>query len=426
MKLTVKGVERALKKPGRYRDGRGLLLQVNSATNASWVFRYERGGRERWLGLGPLSLLSLAEARDKAHEARKLLFNGIDPMEQRKAEKAAKAIEPSAALSFEEAARQYFDQHQQKWRNPKHRAQFLSTLEQYAFPLIGRVAISQIDTPRVIAVLEQRHANYPDQRLWDAIPETANRLRGRIEQVLDWATVRGHRTGDNSARWKGHLDNVLPPRGSIRKVKHHPALAYAQIPDFMAELRRREGIAARALEFLILTAAPTGAVIGARRDEVDFEQKVWTVPPDRAETKISVDQPRRVPLSDRAMEILKGLPIEDGNPYLFIGGKAGSGISNMAMAELMKDLAWPSTTPDRLATVHGFRSSFKDWVSETTNFPNHVSEAALWHAVADKVEAAYRRGDLFNKRRRLMVAWAQYCTALPLASAKVVPMRGAR
>ncbi|MBR1170704.1 tyrosine-type recombinase/integrase [Bradyrhizobium liaoningense] len=426
MKLSVKGIERALKKPGRYRDGRGLMLQVISPTNASWIFRYERAGRERWLGLGPLALVSLAEARDKAHEARKLLFNGIDPMEQRKREKAARAAEPSAMLSFEEAARQYFDQHQQKWRNPKHRAQFLSTLEQYAFPLMGRVAVSQIDTPRLIAVLEQRHANYPDQRLWDAIPETANRLRGRIEQVLDWATVRGHRKGDNPARWKGHLDNVLPARASIRKVKHHPALAYAQIPDFMAELRGREGIAARALEFLILAAARTGAVIGARRDEVDFEQKIWTVPPDRAETKISVDQPRRVPLSDRALQILKELPIEDSNPFLFIGGKAGSGLSNMAMAELLKDMAWPSTTPDRIATVHGFRSTFKDWVSETTNYPNHVSEAALWHIVADKVEAAYRRGDLFNKRRRLMADWARYCAAPSVASAKVLPMRGAR
>lgn len=426
MKLTVKGVERALKKPGRYRDGRGLLLQVNSATNASWVFRYERGGRERWLGLGPLSLVSLAEARDKAHEARKLLYSGIDPMEKRKAEKAARAVVPSATLSFEEAARQYFDQHQKKWSNPKHRAQFLSTLEQYAFPLLGRVAVGQIDTPRLIAVLEQRHENYPDQRLWDAIPETANRLRGRIEQVLDWATVRGHRTGDNPARWKGHLDNVLPARGKIRKVKHHPALAYAQISGFMAELRGRKGIAARALEFLILTAARTGAVIGARRDEVDFEQKVWTVPPDRAETKISVDQPRRVPLSDRAVEILKELPKEADNPYLFIGGRAGIGLSNMAMAELLKDMAWPSATPDRIATVHGFRSTFKDWASETTSYPNHVSEAALWHIVADRVEAAYRRGDLFNKRRRLMVDWARYCVASPVANAKVLPMRGAR
>lgn len=426
MKLSVKAIERALKKPGRYRDGRGLMLQVNSPTNASWIFRYERGGRERWLGLGPLSLVTLADARDKAHEARKLLFNGIDPMEKRKAEKAARAVEPSATLSFAEAARQYFDQHQQKWSNPKHRAQFLSTLEQYAFPLMGRFPVGQIDTPRVIAVLEQRHANYPEQRLWDAIRETANRLRGRVEQILDWSTVRGHRTGDNPARWKGHLDNVLPARGSIRKVKHHPALAYAQIPDFMAELRGREGIAARALEFLILTAARTGAVIGARRDEVDFDQKIWTVPPDRAETKISVDQPRRVPLSDRAMEILKGLPIEGGNPHLFIGAKEGRGLSNMAMGELMKSMAFPSTTPDRIATVHGFRSTFKDWCSEETNCPNHVSEAALWHAIADRVEAAYRRGDLFNKRRKLMADWARYCAAPPVVSAKVVPMRSAR
>jgi integrase len=243
---------------------------------------------------------------------------------------------------------------------------------------------------------------------------------------LDWAKTHSYRQGDNPARWKGHLDNVLPARGSIQKVKHHPALPYAEVPNFMAALRERKGIAARALEFLILTAARTSAVIGSTRDEIDFEQKVWTVPPDRAEAKISGDQPRRIPLCDRAVEILKALPREDNNPHVFIGAKAGSGLSNMAMAELMKDMAFPSTTPGRLAVPHGCRSSFRDWVSECTNYANHVAEAALWHPVADKVEAAYRRGDLFAKRRRLTNDWARYCRTEPVQPGEpVVALRRA-
>ena len=218
-------------------------------------------------------------------------------------------------------------------------------------------------------------------------------------------------------------------------MKHHPALPFEDKPEkglvgvanFIVALRGREGIAARALEFLILCAARTGAVIGATRDEIDFTQKVWTVPPERAGAKIIANdddpKPRRIPLSDRAIDILKALPQEDDNPHLFIGGKKGCGLSNAAMAELMKDMAFSSTTPNRLATAHGFRSTFKDWVSECTNYPNHVSEAALWHAVADKVEAAYRRGDLFEKRRRLMNEWAKYC-ATPIRSGDVVPIRG--
>lgn len=428
MALTAKKIARLRKAPGRYLDGgdlgRGLHLQVTEG-GASWLLRYERAGRERWMGIGPLCDFNLKEARERARRARQLLRDGIDPLEQKKADKAAKVLASAKDITFEEAARSYFDQHAKKWKNAKHRAQFLSTLEQYAYPKIGSFPLAEIDTGAVLKVLEQKHADYPDQRLWDAIPETASRLRGRIEQVLDWAKVRGYRSGDNPARWKGYLDNVLPARSEIQTVKHHPALAYAELPTFIAALRSREGIAARALEFTILTAARTGAVIGATRDEIDFEQQVWIVPPDRAGAKITGEdaKPRRIPLSARAIEILKALPPEEGNPYLFIGGKAGRGLSNMAMTELMKGMAFPSTTPGRLATVHGFRSTFKDWVSECTHFPNHVSEAALWHAVADKVEAAYRRGDLFDKRRELMNEWARYC-ASPKRSGDVLPMRG--
>jgi integrase len=367
----------------------------------------------------------LKEARQRAKQNRQLLADGIDPLEQKKADKAAKALAAAKAISFKEAAQAYFDQHEKKWRNAKHRKQFISTLQEYAYPKIGAHAVADIDTGAVLRVLEQKHKDYPDQPLWEAIPETASRVRGRIETVLDWAATRGYRKGDNPARWTGHLDNVLPARSEIQKTKHHPALAHADIPTFMAALRERKSVSARALEFLILCAARTGAVIGATRDEIDFEQKIWSVPPARAGSKISGDEPRRIPLCDRAIEILKALPDEQGNPYLFIGGKAGCGLSNMAMSELVKDMAFASTTPGRLAVPHGFRSTFKDWVSETTSYPNFVSEAALWHAVADKVEAAYRRGDLFNKRRKLMADWAKYCAA-PQRSGDgdvVVPIR---
>jgi integrase len=433
MALTAKRIEQLRKTPGRYIDGgdlgRGLYLQVTDG-GASWLLRYERGDRERWMGLGALADFSLKEARARAKAKRQLLADGIDPLDQKKADKAARALAATKAITFSEAAQAYFDQHAKKWSNKKHRAQFLSTLTEYAFPKIGTLPVANIDTGQVLRVLEQKHKDYPDQRVWEAIPETASRVRGRIEAVLDWCTTRSFRSGDNPARWEGHLDNVLPARSDIQKVKHHPALAYAEVPAFMAALRERKGIAAQALEFLILCAARTGAVTGATRNEIDFEAKIWTVPPERAGAKIIANddnpKPRRIPLCDRAIEILKALPQEHENPHLFIGGKEGHGLSNMAMAELMKDLAFPSTTPGRIATAHGFRSTFKDWVSETTNYPNHVSEAALWHAVADKVEAAYRRGDLFAKRRRLMAEWAKYCGSPPVTkSAKIVPLHKA-
>jgi integrase len=431
MALTAKKIARLRQQPGRYIDGgdlgRGLYLQIASEKAASWLLRYERSGRERWLGLGSLADFTLKEARARAKQNRQLLADGIDPLEQKKADKATKALAATRAITFKEAAQAYFDQHEKKWRSAKHRKQFLSTLQEYAFPKIGAHPVADIDTGAVLRVLEQKHKNYPDQPLWEAIPETASRVRGRIETVLDWATTRGYRKGDNPARWTGHLDNVLPARSEIQKTEHHPAVAYSNLADFMAALRERKSVSARALEFLILCAARTGAVIGATRDEIDFEQKIWSVPPARAESKISGDEPRRIPLSDRAIEILNALPREQGNPYLFIGGNAGCGLSNMAMSELMKDMAFASTTPGRLAVPHGFRSTFKDWCSECTAYPNFVSEAALWHAVADKVEAAYRRGDLFNKRRKLMNEWARYCSTAPrVASAGVVPLRSQR
>jgi integrase len=405
MALTTKRIAKLGE--GRHRDPetRGLYLQVGPTGKKSWLLRYELNGRERFMGLGSLDDFTLKEARERARAQRQLLADGLDPIEKRKAERAAHNLAAAKVLTFEEAGRLYFDQHERKWRNAKHRAQFLSTLVMYAFPQIGRLSVAAIDTGQVLRVIEP---------IWQDKTETANRVRGRIESVLDWATVRGYRTGDNPARWKGHLSEVLPARSQIAKAEHHPALAYTDLPSFMAALAEREGVAARALEFTIMTAARTGEAIGAQWPEIDLKTKVWTVPAGR----IKGGREHRVPLADRAVEILRRLPREDGNPFVFIGPGA-SGMSNMAMAAVLKRMARDDIT------VHGFRSTFRDWAAECTACPNHVVEMALAHVIGDKVEAAYRRGDLFAKRTRLMADWSRYCTR-PAPAGEVVPMRARR
>jgi integrase len=403
MNLNARQVATA--KPGRYGDGHGLYLQVTDSGVKSWLLRYERNGRERWMGLGPLHTVSLHEARDRARRARQQLLDGIDPLEARKAQRAAQALAAARVLTFEQTARQYFDQHAPKWRNAKHRAQFLSTLATYAFPKIGSLPVAAIDTGLVLKVIEP---------IWNAKTETASRVRGRIESVLDWATVRGYRAGGNPARWRGHLDNVLPARGQIQKTNHHPALPFTGIPEFMAAIAMREGVAARALEFTIFTAARTGEVIGVTWDEIDLDAKVWTIPAGR----IKGGREHRVPLSDRALQILKSLPREAKNPFVFIGPRRG-GLSNMAMYAVLARMGQTQIT------VHGFRSTFRDWAAERTGYANHIVEMALAHVVGNKVEAAYRRGDLFGKRMRLMADWARYCTQplTAMTGANVVSMR---
>jgi integrase len=306
------------------------------------------------------------------------------------------------SLSFADAAEQYFNQHEKKWRNDKHRAQFLSTLRLYAYPLIGKLSLPDIDTALVLKCIEP---------IWQDKTETANRVRGRIEQVLSWATVRGYRTGDNPARWRGHLSEVLPARGRIQKRQHFEALSYKDMPVFMTTLRSRPGLAALALQFTVLTAARTSEVIGAAWSEIDFKTKTWTVPAQR----IKGGKEHRVPLSDRALEILRRLPREDDNTFVFIGPRR-NGLSNMALTAVLRRMQRDDIT------VHGFRSTFRDWAAERTGYPNHVVEMALAHVIGDKVEAAYRRGDLFEKRRRLMAEWARYCTATPI-TADVVSLR---
>jgi integrase len=344
MRLTAKRVERLKKTAGRYLDDRGLYLQVNSPGNASWILRYERGDVEHMLGLGSTVDFTLKEARERARRARQFLADGIDPIAAKKAAKANQAAAAARQMTFRECAQKYFDDNSDQWRNAKHRAQFLSTLEQYAYPVIGGLPVADIDVGLVLRVLEP---------IWRTKTETATRVRGRIETVLSWATVRGYRTGDNPARWQGFLSTQLTGRGKLAPVQHHAALPYAELPAFLVDLRKRPAVAARALEFTILTAARTGAVLGATWDEIDLQERVWTVPHDRAGTKIGGNQPRRVPLSDRAIELLKALPREDGNPYVFIGSAPGMPLSNMAMLVLIKRMG-----RDNL-TVHGFRSTFQ-------------------------------------------------------------------
>jgi integrase len=408
MALTEKRIAK-LKEPGRYGDGNrsGLYVQVKGPKNRSWIMRYERDGRERWMGLGSLTVFNLQEARERARRARQQIADGIDPLDARVQERAQRALlEAARSITFEKAATAYYNAHEASWKSAKHAAQFVSTLRDYAFPKIGKLPVADIETGQVLKCIEP---------IWQKKTETASRVRGRIEAVLDWATVRGYRKGDNPARWKGHLSETLPSREKIQKVVHHAALPFADLPAFMAELKQREGIAARALEFTILTAARTGEVIGATWDEFDPHGSAWIIPAERMKAKVE----HRVPLSARALEILNALLREEGNPFVFPGPQR-AGLSNMAMASVLRRMKH-----DKI-TVHGMRSVFRDWAAERTNYPSEVVEQALAHTVGSKVERAYRRSDVFAKRARLMDEWARFCTTAPTqASATVVSIRKA-
>lgn len=401
--LTQRKVDRAEK--GRYHDDHGLYLVVHNTNNKSFTFRYERDGRERWMGLGPSHTVDLKQARSKAREARLLLLEGVDPLDHRKAQRVALKAAKAKQLTFAEAAQRYFDQHESKWRNAKHRWQYLTTLKMFAFPVLGDMPVSEIDTPAVLRAIEPH---------WLTKTETMSRTRGRIEAVLDWAAVRGYRSGDNPARWKGHLSEVLPERSKVAKVEHYPALPYGELPAFMAELRKREGVGARALEFLILAAARSGEVLGAKWDEIDLANKMWTVPAGR----MKAGQEHRVALSQRAVELLRGLPAEEGNNFVFIGPRPGNGLSSMILMQCLRRMGHGDVS------VHGFRSTFRDWAAEQTNFPREVCELALAHKVGDKVERAYQRGDLLKKRFLLAEAWSKFSSSPPAAKASVVPLHG--
>lgn len=406
-KLTAKKIAN-LTKRGQYGDGKGLWIQVSVFDTKSWILRYMVAGRVRVMGLGPYPEVSLAEARDRAAAARKQIRDGIDPIDARREKKMAAKIEAAKLTSFAQCVEEYLETHESAWKNQKHRDQWRSTIATYAHPIIGKLPVAAVDTALVLKVLRP---------IWNKKPETASRLRGRIERILAWATVSEYRQGENPARWRGHLQEMLPAKTKVKSVKHHSALPYADVPAFMAELRGRDGISARALEFTILNANRTGEVIGARWDEMNSSEKLWTVPASR----MKAGKEHRVPLSERALEILKSLPRERDNPHVFVGGKKGTALSNMAMLELLRGMSGNGYT------VHGFRSSFKDWCAETTNYPRELAEAALAHTLPDKVERAYQRGDLLEKRRRLMSEWAKFCESKPVTkSGDVVALHEAR
>jgi integrase len=402
-KLTALKVSRA-KTRGYLADGGGLYLQVSESGAKSWVFRYRNDGRLREMGLGAAHTLGLADARQRATDCRKLRLDGCDPIDERKAGQLKAKLDAARAMTFEQCAEAYIAAHLASWKNAKHAAQWSSTLATYAYPVFGAQAVHAIDVGLVLNAVEP---------IWHTKTETASRLRQRIEAVLDWASARGHRQGDNPARWRGHLDKLLPARARVQKVLHHAALPYTEVGGFMAALREQEGMAASALEFLILTATRTGEVIGATWDEIDLDAGLWTIPGDR----MKAGREHRVPLSKPALADLKRLRRDNqAGRFVFPGGKAEKPLSNVAMLKLLERMERSDLT------VHGFRSTFRDWAAERTNFPREVAEHALAHSLPDKVEAAYQRGDLFEKRRRLMAEWAKFCDH-PISTAKVFPIR---
>lgn len=368
-----------LKAPGRHSDGGGLYLFIDDSGRRRWIFMYTRSGKRTELGIGSARDLSLANARAEAAAFRAVLASGRDPKAER--------TKDDGVPTFGQSADTYVEAMRPSWRNEKHAAQWVMTLTKYAAPIRSK-AVDEIATQDVLDVL---------QPLWQRTPETAERLRGRIENVLDAAKARGHRSGENPARWRGHLDQLLPKRQRLSRG-HHKALTYDALPAFMTDLRSRDAVASRALEFLILTAARSGEVLGAQAGEIDLEKKVWTIPAER----MKAGREHRVPLAPRAVEIVTKMQALGRPPFLFPGPKPKSPLSSMAMAMLLRRMKSD-------VTVHGFRSTFRDWASETTGFPHEVCEMALAHTISNKAEAAYRRGDLFDKRRKLMEVWATYC-----------------
>jgi len=375
--------------PGLFADGGGLYLQVTKSGAKTWIYRFMMSGRRRDMGLGAVHTVSLAEARDEALRCRQLVRQGIDPIEKRKAERLSAQAEAVKAITFKECAETYIKAHEPSWKNAKHIAQWTSTLTTYAYPVIGTLPIAEVDTGLVMKIIEP---------IWATKTETASRVRGRIESILDWATVRKYRSGENPARWKGHLDHLLPSKSKLQKEKHHSALPYNQISEFMNVLHKHKGTSARALAFTILTAARTGEVIGAMWPEIDFENKVWTIPADR----MKAGREHRVPLSEGALKVLRAMSAIRLDDFVFPGNSTNRPLSNMAMLTVLRRMKRADIT------VHGFRSTFRDWAAEQTNFPREVAEMALAHTIENKVEAAYRRGDLFEKRRKLMDEWADY------------------
>ena len=390
----------------------GLLLQVTAGGGRSWVLRVLVGNRRRGFGLGSFPYVSLADARTKARALRDKLAEGIDPVAERRAVRAAHVAAQAKRLTFREAAEQFHQDKAGEFRSVKHRNDWLSSLERHAFPHIGDVAVADVELPHVLEVLNP---------IWATKTETATRVRQRLESVLAWATVRGYRQGDNPATWRGHLDSVLAKPAKLGKGKRHqPALPWQRVPEFMADLRSREGMGARALEFAILTAARSGEVRGATWDEIDLAAKEWTIPGERMKT----GKPHRVPLSPDAVALLESQPRMEGQPLVFPAPRGGK-ISDVTLLATVKRMhasklkaegesgkGYTDPTDGRPVVPHGFRSAFKDWARSRSTFPDEVSELALAHVNSDATRAAYARDELVPQRAKLMKVWAAFCAEL--------------
>jgi integrase len=394
------------KRPGLFCDGGGLYLQVAPGGAKTWIFRYRDQATKklRYMGLGSLRAVNLPEARERAGAQRNLLSQGIDPLSARAQETAQKTLAAARAATFSDCAESYIESHRASWKNSKHADQWIYSTKTFCNPVFGSMAVQDIDTELVLRALEP---------IWTKIPETASRVRGRIEVILDWAKARGYRQGENPARWKGHLNQLLPSLSKSRRVRHYPALPYEDIGAFMAQLRLQQTFGALALELTILTAARSGEVLLAEPDEFDLDKAIWTIPG----TRMKAGREHRIPLSPPALRIVeKMLALEA--PHLFPGLRQGRPLSNMAMLAVIKRMniarksqgksPWIDPRTKREIVPHGFRSTFRDWAAEQTSFTREVCEMALAHTVQDKTEAAYRRGDMFEKRKRLMATWAEF------------------
>jgi integrase len=404
-----------LTKPGLYGDGGGLTLQITATGAKSWLLRYMVAGKPFGMGLGPTHTVSLSEARQKALDARKLLIDGINPLAAKKQNQIAAALADAKMMSFDQCAKAYILAHKAGWKNAKHGDQWTNTLNTYASPVFGHLPVAEIDTGLVVKCLAP---------IWESKTETASRVRGRIESVLGWATTSGYRTGENPARWKGHLENLLATISKSSRTKNHPSLPWQRIGAFMSALRVREGVSARAVEFAILTACRSGEVRGAQWAEFDTAGKLWTIPAERMKAK----REHQVPLSDAALALLASMPKDSDEDVVFAGTK-GQSLSDMSLTAVIRRMngdekpVWADANGEGI-TVHGFRSSFRMWAAETTNYPREVAEHALAHQLPDAVERAYQRGSQFAKRAALMAEWAVYCATVP-TDAVVKPIRGA-
>lgn len=404
--LQLKRKTEDFKKPGMYSVGgvAGLYFRVTPAGTCNWILRANINGKRCDMGLGGFPDVGLADARKRAKEEREKIDNGVDRIAERRTVRSDKAAERVAALTFEQCAHKYIDAKSPEWKNAKHLGQWRTTLEMYAFPVLGKVLVRDVAQPQVLQVLEP---------IWHTKTETAKRLRGRIENILDWAAARGFRAkSDNPARWRGHLDMLLAAPKKIAKPVHHPALPYTEVGEFMVELSAREGISALALRFCIFTAVRSGEVRGCTWDEIDLRSKLWVIPAKR----MKAGREHRVPLSTDAIAILKTMKEISSTGLVFPSAREDRPLSDMSLTAVLRRMGRADIT------VHGFRSTFRDWAAETTAYPREMAEMALAHTISDATEAAYRRGDMLQKRFRMMEDWARYCATVQGGRGQVVPI----